>query len=157
MKLPSEEPFLKLINEILRINGRVRRVFAGVETMTGLSAMQLSVLASVGESRRLQTVSDLGRSLGHPRQVIQRTANDLVTAGLLGFADNPRHKRSPILRMTAAGEDVKRVADERAKTVAEAIGTRLDNAECEQAAALLKHVRGAMDDFILTADTASST
>jgi DNA-binding MarR family transcriptional regulator len=37
---------------------------------------------------------------------VQRIANELVGDGLASFADNPRHRRSQFLRITAAGQRV---------------------------------------------------
>lgn len=46
--------------------------------------------------------------LGTSRQAVQRIANELVDDGLAVFADNPRHQRSPFVRLTADGARVLR-------------------------------------------------
>ena len=48
------------------------------------------VLSAVAGALSPPTVPQIGRSLGHPRQVIQRIADALVARGLIGFEDNPR-------------------------------------------------------------------
>jgi DNA-binding MarR family transcriptional regulator len=148
MKLPMDNSFIALINEILRVNGRIRAVFEGVERETGLSTMQLSVLASVAEAREPLTVSEVGRSLGHQRQVIQRATNELVDEGLLCMVPNPRHKRAPLITTTPAGEALKARADERAERIAQAVLEHLDPKVCDVGAARLRLVRGAMDRFL---------
>jgi DNA-binding MarR family transcriptional regulator len=154
MKLPSQNPFIRLINEVLRVHGRTRAVFCGVESETGLPVMELSVLASVAEARTPPTVSELGRSLGHPRQVIQRAANELVAAGLLKAEDNPRHKRAKVLWTTAAGDQLKRKADARAELIAREVMAALAPESFEEAAKQLREVRMAMDRWIAAqADT----
>lgn len=152
MKLPSQDPFIRLINEVLRIHGRTRAVFYGVELETGLPVMELSVLASVAEGRGPLTVSELGRSLGHPRQVIQRAANQLVSAGLLRFEHNPRHKRAKVLTITPDGTALKARADARAELIAREIVSVLGKEICGQSVAQLRQVRMAMDRWLAMRD-----
>lgn len=148
MKLPTDNSFIALINEILRVNGRIRAVFEGVERETGLTTMQLSVLASVAEAREPPTVSELGRSLGHQRQVIQRATNELVAAGLLQMTANPRHKRAALVTTTAEGEALKARADERAAWIARGVLEHVDAEACDVGASRLRLVRNAMDRFV---------
>jgi len=61
------------------------------------------------------TVSQIARRLGMSRQNVQRIANDLVGQGLAHYADNPDHKSSPHLVLTAAGRAVLRTLSERAR------------------------------------------
>lgn len=50
------------------------------------------------------TVPDLARRRPVARQHIQKVANDLALQGLIEFADNPRQRRSKLLRLTPQGE-----------------------------------------------------
>ena len=107
MTSTPREPFISLIHEMLRLHGRIRPIFESVEKATGLSNMELSILSSIGESHHAVTVAELGRSLGRPRQVIQRTVNAMVTSQLLEMADNPRHKRAKVVGLTPTGQTLK--------------------------------------------------
>jgi DNA-binding MarR family transcriptional regulator len=74
-----------------------------------------AVAATAGQSRArnscLQqlaggplTVADIAERLGLARQGVQRVADLLVSDGLAGYADNPRHRRAKLLTLTDAGE-----------------------------------------------------
>src|SRR5579862_4090613 len=124
-------PVVLLIDEVIRLNSRLRSIFAGVGASTGLAPMETMVLTAVVESRAAPTVPQIGRSLGHARQVVQRAANDLIAAQLIKTAPNPNHKRAPLLLATAAGRNLKRDADRRGLKAANAL-LRVVNAEkCE--------------------------
>lgn len=49
------------------------------------------------------TVPQIARSRHVSRQHIQTLANPLLDAGLVALADNPAHRRSPLLELTASG------------------------------------------------------
>jgi DNA-binding MarR family transcriptional regulator len=49
------------------------------------------------------TVPAAADRLGTSRQAVQRIANELVDDGLAAFEDNPRHRRSPFLRLSEDG------------------------------------------------------
>jgi DNA-binding MarR family transcriptional regulator len=51
-----------------------------------------------------RTVPQLARSRPVARQHIQKLADELAEAGLVEFIDNPDHRRSRRLRLTAKGE-----------------------------------------------------
>src|SRR5438270_8338972 len=102
-----QHPVLWMADELIRLNARLRSLFSGVTAATGLAPMELTVLTAVVEARTAPTVAQIGRGIGHPRQVIQRAVNGLVQAGLVETAPNAHHKRAPILLPTATGRDVK--------------------------------------------------
>ncbi len=70
----------------------------------GVSASQRAVLESLHQ-RADQTVPGIARAKGVSRQHIQVTANHLLAAGLIEESDNPAHKRSPHLNLSAAGRE----------------------------------------------------
>ena len=51
-----------------------------------------------------QTVPQLARARPVARQHIQKLADEMAGDGLVAFVDNPAHKRSKLLRMTAKGQ-----------------------------------------------------
>ena len=152
MILPSSYPFIRIINEVVRIHSRTRAVFAAVETETGLGVLELSVLSFVAEARTPFTVAALGRSLGHPRQVIQRAANALVDQGLLKLEDNPQHKRAKVLATTSDGREMKARADARAEEIAREMVRTLSVDACDEIVAQLRLVRMDMDRYIARKD-----
>lgn len=129
----SRNPLVGLVDEVARLNGRLKSTFAASRREIGLGESEIMVLNAVVEAERPPTVPQIGRSLGHPRQLIQRAANSLVEAGLIGTAPNPDHKRAALLVATAKGVALKRKADARADTIAEELGAEVD-LECARAA-----------------------
>lgn len=108
---------IQLLDALARLQGRLRGAFASVREGTGLADMEHTVLAAVVEARSAPTVPQIGRALGHPRQVIQRAANSLQNKGLIAFADNPDHKRASLLSPTAAGSAAQAAANRKAEVI----------------------------------------
>ncbi|MDB5715814.1 MAG: MarR family transcriptional regulator [Sphingomonadales bacterium] len=103
--------FIQFLDEITRARGRTTAVFRGIRTMHGLTEVENVVLTAVTGASHPPTVPQIGRSLGHPRQVIQRAADALVVRGLIDWRDNPDHKRARLLTATAEGERLRHLAD----------------------------------------------
>src|SRR6266540_1759526 len=93
---PHSNPVAILLDEVIRAQGRLRSVFADVNSATGLTSMEATVLTAIVEARAAPTVPQIGRSLSHPRQVIQRAATTLIQTGLIETRPNPDHKRAPL-------------------------------------------------------------
>jgi len=119
-------PLVGLIDEITRLNGRLKSVFSAARRSVALGESELMVLSAVVEAERPPTVPQIGRSFGVARQIVQRAANALIEDGFLEPLANPDHKRAPLLGATAAGLAVKRKADHCADTVAADLAESLD-------------------------------
>lgn len=134
-----------LADEIGRLNGRLRSTFAPARQAVGLGESEFMVLNAVVEAERAPTAAQIGRSLGHPRQLVQRAANSLKSSGLIEMRPNPDHKRAPLLVPTAQGIDLKREADGLADTIAarltETGSESLEDETIRQATALLRTIR----------------
>ena len=63
----------------------------------------LGLLRSL-KARGPLTVPEIARMRPVARQHIQKLANQMAAEGLVAFTDNPRHKRSKLVRLTAKGE-----------------------------------------------------
>jgi DNA-binding MarR family transcriptional regulator len=133
-RFDSRHALIGLMDEFHRLGGRLKSAFAEVRREVNLGESELLVLNAVVEAERAPTVSQIGRSLGQPRQIIQRAANALVAAGLIETAPNPDHKRAALLVATDAGTALKRRADDRAQAIAATLSQGLDlDAACELA------------------------
>jgi DNA-binding MarR family transcriptional regulator len=86
-----------------------------------------------------QTMSQLARSRGGSRQGVQRLARALAREGWVEMRPNPRHRRAPLLVLTARGQAVYRELARR-----EADGLNRLAAGCDPAAlhAAARLVRG---------------
>jgi DNA-binding MarR family transcriptional regulator len=97
------------------------------------------------------TVPQIARRLGMSRQNVQRLANDLVGQGLAHYADNPDHKSSPHLVLTAAGRAVLRTLSERARDYRALLARRcrgLDPARLLEQLKMLSGALAEMDDEV---------
>lgn len=137
----SRHPLIGLIDEVVRTGARLRSVFAATRRQTGLGESEFTVLNAVVEAVRAPTVAQIGRSLGRPRQLVQRAANSLVESGLIETAYNPDHKRAPLLIPTDQGIALKRAADTRGDEIAARLGEGLDLTQIEAVTERLGAVR----------------
>lgn len=143
---------IQLIDEVLRLHGRLRTIFGDVNAMTGLAPMESTVLAAVVEAQIAPTVPQIGRSLGHPRQVIQRAANALIAAGLICTEPNPHHRRAPLLLPTDAGHALKHMADERAVRAADALLQTVGERTCKRLTDELRTLRSQIEAHLRKRD-----
>jgi DNA-binding MarR family transcriptional regulator len=131
----SRNALIGLVDEVTRLSGRLKSTFAASRREAGLNESEMMVLNAVVEAQRPPTVPQIGRSMGQPRQLVQRAANALVEGGLIETAINPDHKRAVLLRATDRGIILKREADARAHAIAEELSADMD-AEATRAATL---------------------
>ncbi len=137
----SRHPLVGLIDEISRLNGRLKTTFAASRRAVGLNDSEMMVLNAVVEAERPPTVPQIGRSLGNPRQLVQRAANALIAEGLIAAAPNPDHKRAALLCATGSGIALKRQADARADEVANKMAASLDPAAVREVTRDLRVLR----------------
>jgi DNA-binding MarR family transcriptional regulator len=142
--------FVDFVDEILRISGRIQSVFGELNAGTGLSGLENTVLAAVVEARAPPTVPQIGRSLGHPRQVIQRAVNRLMEDGFLETSDNPDHKRARLLLATPKGLELKDVIDSRAKEITEQLLHKVGPELCKRATRDLHDLRLSIENHVKT-------
>lgn len=150
-------PFVEMVDEVLRISGRIQSVFTELNQGTGLSGIETTVLAAVVEARVAPTVPQIGRSLGHPRQVVQRTVNTLVEAGLLETHDNPDHKRARLLVATQQGLALKAAIDRRAKEITDGLLKQIKPELCRRITNDLHQVRITIENHVKSENSGKST
>jgi DNA-binding MarR family transcriptional regulator len=150
-----DAPLVRLIDELVRLTGRLRTIFSSEEITESMSGMEATVLAAVVEASLPPTVPQIGRSLGHARQVIQRAANELVAAGLIRQEPNPHHKRAPVLLATADGVRIKRETEMRAAEATAQLAQRLGVDRCSHLATELHAMRGEIEAYFRSGRTKS--
>jgi DNA-binding MarR family transcriptional regulator len=119
--------------EIIRLDLRCRTIFARIRQEGGLSGIEVTTLMAIAHAPTPPTVPQIGRSLGHPRQVIQRAVRVLEEHGLMRLAPNPGHKRAALLVATEQGRALQRMIDAQA---AEVLGDVAEGLDLEMLAAL---------------------
>lgn len=148
----DRHPLIALVDESVRATARLRSVFADTRRGIGLGESELMVLNAVVEADRPPTVAQIGRSLGRPRQLIQRAANALADAGMIALSANPDHKRAPLLRPTDQGRALKARADTLADAIATQLGASLDLDHIASVARAMALVRKDLEKHMRTAD-----
>ena len=143
--MKAHSDLLLLIDAVARVRGRLRSAFDTVREGHDLAAMEATVLAATVEATHPPTIPQIGRSLGHPRQVIQRAAKELIAAGLIDAAPNPDHKRAKLLVSTTRGREVHEQANTRAEVIAEELVGALDLETVRKATALLNTIRAGLE------------
>lgn len=138
-------PLIGLIDSVSRLQGRLNSAFAGARGAAHLPATEMTVLNAVVEAARPPTVPQIGRSLGHPRQVIQRAANQLLDKGLIATSTNPDHKRAALLVPTPEGLVLKDAADTLGNAVADRLLATVDPDLASQAIVLLDKIRAQLE------------
>lgn len=96
-------------SEAYQIAWLIRRLFRALADRaerysreSGVSAADRAVLEFLFPDQQL-TVPEIARRYRVTRQHVQATANRLLDRDLLQSAENPHHKRSPLLRLSERG------------------------------------------------------
>lgn len=148
----QSHPLIAVVDEVSRLRGRLRDLFADIEYSPELSRLQSMVLAAVLEAPVPPTVPQIGRSLGHPRQVVQRAANELVEGGLLRKTENPDHKRANLLVATDRAKEIKTQSDRAATRLADEVMGDFGELECAELAEALRAFRHYLEARLRVSD-----
>jgi DNA-binding MarR family transcriptional regulator len=92
-----------------------------------------------------QTVPSLARARPVARQYIQTLANAFEREGLIEFTDNPAHKRSKLMRLTAKGEARFSALDQGVLQACAKLAAGLDALQIKASAALLRQLKMRVD------------
>ena len=115
-----------ILGEANRIAGRCLLMFSRVREDCGLTGIEVLTLIGIAHAATPPTVPQIGRSLGHPRQVIQRAVRVLEDEGLVQPLPNPGHKRAALLVATERGRALGRAIDGQSAQVIAGLADDLD-------------------------------
>jgi DNA-binding MarR family transcriptional regulator len=96
-----DEVFALLVADVFDAAGALRRYGENIAATAGQTQARWQLMSVVSEGD--WTVPMAADRLGTSRQAVQRVANELVSDNLAQFRDNPHHRRSPFLHLTASG------------------------------------------------------
>jgi DNA-binding MarR family transcriptional regulator len=133
--------FPALVDEVLRTRGRLLSATASFGEREGLTGAQSLVLVAVARAENPPTVPQIGRSLGHTRQAVQRVVDVLAANGFVEFVDNPDHKRARRLVATPVGRAAQQAADDRSRSWAAEVTADLPAADLATTIATLRTLR----------------
>jgi DNA-binding MarR family transcriptional regulator len=109
---------------------------------------QLMSVVSAGD----WTVPRAADRLGTSRQAVQRIASELIADGLAAYARNPRHRRSPFLRLTSHGSRVLAAITRQARPRHCALAGELGPADVARLRAGLRQLTAAVRRELETGD-----
>jgi DNA-binding MarR family transcriptional regulator len=129
-----------LFRELFALHAALSKVMDTVHAQAGLSTAQLKV-AGILEDLGPATVPDMAARLEVSRQSVQTVCNGLLDLGLLEFKDNPRHKRSRLAALTAAGRTAYQETRRREEEIIRQSFPGIGAADAIAAGELLKRLR----------------
>jgi DNA-binding MarR family transcriptional regulator len=115
-----------ILAEANRVATRCLRDFSRVREVSGLSGIEALTLMAIVHAASPPTVPQVGRLLGHPRQVIQRAVRVLEQRNLVELQPNPAHKRAALLVVTDLGRKLGRGIDAEAAQIVAGLADGLD-------------------------------
>lgn len=86
------------------------------------------------------TVPQIAQMRPTSRQRMQRLADELAAEGLVEFADNPKHRRSKLVRLTAKGQVRYRELNARLLAIAATMGVALGEAQIRGASGVVRQI-----------------
>lgn len=106
MHSPKRKLFLDLVLSVFRLNGILQAEGDRMAGSLGLTSARWKVIGVIALSPGGVTVPAIARTLGQSRQAVQRITDVMQEDDLLTYAENPRHKRSPLVALTEQGQQV---------------------------------------------------
>ena len=134
-----------LIDETVALFHRLRAVAAEVHGEGELSAARRGVLTSLVKLGP-QTVPQMAAVRPVSRQHIQTVVDSLAADGLVETIDNPAHRRSVLVRLTARGRTAVRDIARRESSLLASLDVGVSAAEIDRAAAVLKTFRTRLEE-----------
>lgn len=112
----------------------------------GVSASMRAVLECLS-AQGPDPVPAIARKKGVSRQHIQVTVDALLEDGLVELLDNPAHKRSPIVALSAKGEALFADIQTREVEILNALAARLPMQDVETVTAFLTRLRNVVETY----------
>jgi DNA-binding MarR family transcriptional regulator len=137
------EALAELMLEVAQCFFRVRALGqkAGLITSWGGGAFGfMRSLAMLGPL----TVPQIAQMRPTSRQRMQRLADELAADGFVEFIDNPRHRRSKLVRLTRKGDAHYRELNARLLALASTMGTGLSGSDIRNATAIVRQLSDEM-------------
>lgn len=138
---PRGARFVDLVDEVMKLNGRILAAMRRTTDVTGLSPAQSMLLSTIVCAPSPPTVPRIGRALGQSRQAVQRTADQLVALDLVTRQVNPDHARADFLVATGRGLELYERDNAASAARADRVVADVDEAELDRALIVLRAVR----------------
>jgi DNA-binding MarR family transcriptional regulator len=137
------EAIADLALEIAQFFFRVRAVGQKTGLITSWGAGTFGFMRSLALLGPL-TVPQIAQMRPTSRQRMQRLADELAAEGLVEFIDNPRHRRSKLVRLTRKGTARYRELSARLLAIASTMGTDLSEADIRKTTEIVRRLSDEM-------------
>src|SRR5215469_7564049 len=139
------EAIADLILDVAQFFFRIRAFGRKAGFMTSWGAGAFGFLRSLALLGPL-TVPEIARMRPTSRQRMQRLADELAAAGLVAFTDNPRHRRSKLVRLTRKGDRRYRRLNLQLLAIASGMGAELMETDIRKSIEILRRLIDEMKD-----------
>jgi len=133
------EAIADLVLEVAQFFFRMRAIGQKTGLITNWGAGTIGFLRSLALIGPL-TVPQIAQMRPTSRQRMQRLADELAAEGLVEFIDNPRHRRSKLLRLTRKGDARYRKLSARFLAIAATMGADSSEAEIRKATEIVRRL-----------------
>jgi DNA-binding MarR family transcriptional regulator len=127
---------------VFRLDGALTAAGDALARPAGQTSARWRVLAAV--ERQPLTVAQIARAWSLARQSVQRIADALERDGLVGYEDNPGHRRARLVRLSPAGARALAQIQSAQRTWADELGNRIGAPEIEAAHDVLTRLLSAL-------------
>jgi DNA-binding MarR family transcriptional regulator len=128
-----------LMFEVAQFFFRLRAVGQKTGFNTNWGASAFGFMRSLALTGPL-TVPQIAQMRPTSRQRMQRLADELAAEGLVEFIDNPRHRRSKLVRLTRKGNARYRELNARLLEIAATMGADLSEADIRKTAEIVRRL-----------------
>ena len=139
------EAIADLILDVAQFFFRIRAFGQKAGFMTSWGAGAFGFLRSLALLGPL-TVPEIARMRPTSRQRMQRLADELAAQGLVAFVDNPRHRRSKLVRLTRKGNRHYRRLNLQLLAIASGMGAELMESDIRKSIEILRRLSDEMKD-----------
>ena len=133
------EAIEELMLEVAQCFFRIRALGQKAGLITGWGGGAFGFMRSLALLGPL-TVPQIAEMRPTSRQRMQRLADELAAEGLVTFVDNPKHRRSKLVRLTPRGDARYRELNARLLSIASTMGVALCEAEISKATEIVRKV-----------------
>ncbi len=133
------EAVAELMLEVAQCFFRIRAVGQKTGLITSWGGGAFGFMRSLALLGPL-TVPQIAQMRPTSRQRMQRLADELAAEGLVEFIENPKHRRSKLVRLTPKGDARYRKMDARFLSIASTLGAALSEADIRKTIAIVRHL-----------------
>ena len=137
--MAKAEAIAELMLEVAQCFFRIRAVGQKTGLITNWGGGAFGFMRSLATLGPL-TVPQIAEMRPTSRQRMQRLADELSAAGLVEFIDNPKHRRSKLVRLTRKGEARYEKLTARFLATASTIGGDLSEAEIRNTIRIVRRI-----------------